>query len=79
VSESKLPSSPDWYRTTLAPDVRDAGFPEVAKDIIALADEVDRLSIALAEAKGATRQARHDAEQEGYAAGMLDAEAQRES
>ena len=72
MSESKLPSSPDWYRTTLAPDVRDAGFPEVAKDIIALADEVTRLNVLLL----------HDApiaEQEAYAAGMLDAEAQRES
>ena len=46
-----LPNSTSWYRNTLALDIGLAGFPETAKDIVALADEVDRLTIALYEAR----------------------------
>ena len=77
MSESKLPSSPDWYRNTLAPDVHEAGFPEVAKDIIALADEVSRLDKISLALTNALAKSVNIAEQEGYAAGMLDAEAAR--
>ena len=64
---TKLRHSTNWYRDTLAQDVREAGQPNVAHDIKALADEVDRLTLELS-----------DAEQEGYAAGQLDAEAAKE-